>query len=289
MRLNRTLLAAIAGAAALAGASVWQASAADTVPISEVSHIHGIALDPTDPERLYLATHFGVWRTAPDGTATRISEAQDDFMGFTPHPQDPDVFLASGHPAQGGNLGFIRSEDAGVSWSQVSPGANGPVDFHAMDVSPADPNVVYGLYGNLQVSFDGGQSWRVKGAPPADVYDIAASARDAATVYAATSAGLMISRDAGASWEPAGSASQPASLVEVGEDGTVYAFVVGQGLLRATEESLAWEPVSTAFGQAVLLHLAIDPADPNRLFVVTSEGAVLASPDAGQSWAPVAG
>ncbi len=118
MRLNRTLLAAIAGAAALAGASVWQASAADTVPISEVSHIHGIALDPTDPERLYLATHFGVWRTAPDGTATRISEAQDDFMGFTPHPQDPDVFLASGHPAQGGNLGFRTLGRAGAKSRQ---------------------------------------------------------------------------------------------------------------------------------------------------------------------------
>lgn len=288
IRFNRTRLAALMGAAALAAAAVWQASAADTVPISEVSHIHGVAVDPTDPARLYLATHYGLWRTAADGTASRISEVQDDFMGFTPHPESPGVFLASGHPATGGNLGFIRSEDAGVTWRQVSPGAGGPVDFHAMDVSPADPNVVYGAYGNLQVSFDGGKTWRVKAAPPADVYDIAASAQEAATVYAATSAGLMLSRDAGASWESAGSAPQPASLVEVGEDGAVYAFVVGQGLLRATEGDLAWEPVSNTFGQAVPLHLAIDPADPKRLFAVTSEGEVLASSDAGRSWAPVA-
>jgi photosystem II stability/assembly factor-like uncharacterized protein len=288
IRLNRMLPLAFVGAV-LAGIITWQVSAERTVPISQVSHIHGMAVDPADPSRLLLATHYGLYRATPDGTTTRISETQDDFMGFTAHPQDRHVFFASGHPAQGGNLGFIRSEDGGKTWRQISPGANGPVDFHAMDVSPADPNVVYGLYGDLQVSFDGGENWRVVGPPPAEIFSLAASAQDAATLYAATRAGLMVSRDGGGSWEPAHLMRQPATVVDVAADGTAYAFVVGHGLLRTAEPSLLWLTVNNAFGERVLLHLAIDPTDSNRVFAATSDGAVLESTDGGEGWSPFGG
>src|SRR3546814_5804623 len=65
-------------------------------------------------------------------------------MGFTPHPADPEVLYASGHPAGGGNLGFIVSRDGGQSWAKLSDGAGGPDDFHQMDISKADPQVIYG-------------------------------------------------------------------------------------------------------------------------------------------------
>ena len=285
----RRSIAAFTGAVALAGILAWQASAERTVPISEVSHIHGMAVDPSDPSRLLLATHYGVWRTAPDGTATLVSDTQDDFMGFTAHPEDADVFFASGHPARGGNLGFIRSDDGARTWTEISPGANGPVDFHAMDVSPADPNVVYGLYGDLQISFDAGETWRVAGTPPADVIGLAASAEDPFTLYAATRAGLLVSRDGGKSWEAAYAARQPASAVEVAQDGTAYAFVVGEGLLRRSQPRQPWQPVNNDFGDRVLLHLTVDPADPSRVFAVTDSGAVLASSDGGESWAAFEG
>src|SRR3546814_10407020 len=89
-------------------------------------------------------------------------------MGFTPHPADPEVLYASGHPAGGGNLGFIVSRDGGQSWAKLSDGAGGPVDFHQMDISKADPQVIYGVFVELQKSTDGGQSWsRVGPAPEA--------------------------------------------------------------------------------------------------------------------------
>src|SRR3546814_9243858 len=55
------------------------------------THFHGIAVDPRNPDRLYLATHHGFFAVGPDGVAQQISETEDDFMGFTPHPSDPDV------------------------------------------------------------------------------------------------------------------------------------------------------------------------------------------------------
>ena len=56
-----------------------------------------------------------------DGTATRVSPAQD-FMGFSPDPAEAMSYYASGHPAGGGNSGFLHSADGGATWKQLSPG-----------------------------------------------------------------------------------------------------------------------------------------------------------------------
>jgi photosystem II stability/assembly factor-like uncharacterized protein len=274
-------------AALLGGTLAFEGAAAERIALSEVSHIHGIAVDSRDPSRLFLATHHGIFLTSPDATAQRVSEDRSDYMGFTPNPADPQVLFASGHAAGGGNMGFIVSRDGGATWTRVSPGADGPVDFHAMDVSAADPSVVYGLYGSIQVSRDAGKTWEVSGDAPDDIFDLAASALDANLVYAATRRGLMVSRDAGRSWDSTGPEGQPATMVQVGPNGTVYAFVYGTGLMKAPAAALSWRPVSTEFGERVLLHLAIDRDDPNRMFAVTDEGRVLASTNGGKKWTPL--
>jgi photosystem II stability/assembly factor-like uncharacterized protein len=284
-RLTSLATAGALGAMAVLGTSWWQSQAAKGIPIADVSHLHGIAVDASDPSRLYLATHYGVFRTTPDGMAEQVSDNANDYMGFTAHPTEPGTFFASGHPSTGGNMGVIVSQNGAQNWEELASGVDGPVDFHAMDVSAADPNVLYGLYGDVQVSRDAGKTWEVAGSPPADVFDISASAIDPETLYAATRSGLMVSRDGGKSWTATGPEGQPASMVQASAaDGSVYAFVVGSGLMKTPGSALNWQPVANEFGDAVLLHLAADPSDANRLFAVTNEGKILASTDGGQSW-----
>jgi photosystem II stability/assembly factor-like uncharacterized protein len=252
------------------------------------THIHGIAVDRADPARLYIATHHGLFVLGSDGAARQISERADDFKGFTPHPSDAGRLFASGHPAAGGNLGFIASIDGGASWTQLSPGAGGPVDFHQMDVSPVDPDVVYGVYGDLQVSRDGGRSWSVVRSAPDELIDLAASPSAADRLYAATGRGLLVSTDAGNSWGPAHVTTQPATMVQSGADGRLFAFILGQGLLVTEGENLgAWRVLADDFGERVLLHFAADPTDASRLFAVTHQGDLLTSVDAGKTWAPL--
>lgn len=246
LRKNSFIITGGLAVALVAGTAWWQSQAAKSVPISEVSHIHGIAVDRADSARLYLATHYGVYQTSPDGTAERVSDNSSDYMGFTPHPTESELFYASGHPASGGNMGVLVSRDGGRTWEKLAAGAGEAVDFHAMAVSPADPNVIYGLYGDVQVSRDGGKTW-----------------------------------------ETAGLQRQPATMVETAPDGSIFAFAVGSGLMKAPAAALAWQPVANSFGERVLLHLAIAPGNQSRMFAVTREGEILTSTDGGVNWAPL--
>ncbi len=287
MTITMVKKAAATGVIALAVATFGFTftAAAETISVAELprhTHIHGLAVDGQDPSRLLIATHHALFRAGKDGKAERISEVQD-FMGFNPHPSDPSTLYASGHPAKGGNLGFLASTDQGRTWKQVSPGVNGPVDFHQMTVSPADPKTIYGSYGGLQISCDAGRTWKLVGPGPEKLIDLAASARSAETLYAATEAGLLVSADAGATWKPLLEGS-PVTLVEVTPDGTLYAFVMDRGLVRAPEGLQEFETLTNDIGGGFLLHLAVDPTNPDRLFAATGRGRVLASSDRGRTW-----
>lgn len=224
-----------------------------------------------------------------DGRAQRISEVRD-YMGFTAHPTDATVLFASGHPIGGGNLGFIVSRDGGRTWTKLSDGIGGPVDFHQMDVSKADPRVLYGVYQSLQRSTDGGKTWQLVGPAPADIIALAASSIEINTLYAATQSGLQQSMDGGRTWKAL--SDRPTTMVHVTRDGTVYAFMIGTGLVRTSERNVAWQALGKGFGDEYILHLAADPRDPTRLYAVTHNSrtrvqGVIASQDGGERWAPL--
>lgn len=259
--------------------------AQETVPVGALvgqTHVHGVAFDPGDPTFVFVATHHGLYRVSPDGMAERVSPIQD-FMGFSPQPGGATVLFASGHPAGGGNLGFIVSTDGGRTWQQRSLGVGGPVDFHQMAASPADPNVVFGVYGAIQKSNDAGMTWSITGQAPPGMVDLAASAVDADTIYAATENGLYVSRNAGANWRPL-IRGTTVSLVDVAPDGSIYTFALGQGLLRAADDESEFVPIGSTWVDPYLFHLAVDPTDPLHFLAATASGRILRSVDGGINW-----
>src|SRR3546814_5639461 len=124
-----------------------------------------------------------------------------------------------------------------------------------MDISKADPQVIYGVFGELQKSTDGGQSWSRVGPAPEGIIGLAASSIDADRLYAATRSGLLVSIDGGQSWRPAHDSQQLASMVQVTPGGTGYAFIAGSGLLQAEEQGFQWAPVRNELGGDLVLHL----------------------------------
>lgn len=294
MKQKRILAYALVGAVALTAAGIVASRTFSTgdetvTTLATETHFHGLSVDSSDPTRVYLATHHSFYVVSADGKARRLSETRDDFMGFTPHPTDASILYASGHPEAGGNLGFIMSSDGGHSWRKISGGAGGPVDFHQMDLSKADPKVIYGVHGGIQKSTDGGKSWTITGAAPEGLIDLAAGSMPD-RLYAATQQGLLGSADSGKSWKSAYASRQPVTMVHATSGGELYAFVVGTGLIHADEQDLNWKIAGGGFSGQYVLHLAVAPANLRRLYAVTFNPAdrsqsLLTSADGGENWA----
>ncbi len=260
-------------------------------PEQAISHGHGLAVDVKDPNKLYIATHYGLLLLENEKDLYRIGKSRDDYMGFSVHPTEPNVFLTSGHPAHGGNLGFQKSEDGGITWKKISNGVNGPVDFHAMAVSPVNPNLIYGWYaGNLQRSEDQGESWEIVNRDLLAVY-LVADSQDENTVYAATprGQGVIVSRDKGISW---------ASLSSELEGGAVSAIAVHPkdanvllvfseklgGLGKSADQGKTWQKVNEKFSGEAVFYIAFDKNNPNTVYAFTRENKLYKSLNTGDTW-----
>jgi hypothetical protein len=113
--------------------------------------LHTIILDPSDPERMYIAiSAAGAFRT-DDGGATGSRSTRGCVSEFIPdptaevghcvhhmamHPRGRDVLFMQKH------WDVMRSDDAGENWREVS--GNLPTDFgFAIDVHAHEPETIY--------------------------------------------------------------------------------------------------------------------------------------------------
>jgi photosystem II stability/assembly factor-like uncharacterized protein len=194
--------------------------------------LHTILLDPSDPERIFVAiSAAGAFRT-DDGGATW----QPINRGLT-SAQLPDpnaevghcVHRLAMHPARPQRLymqkhwDVMRTDDAGEHWDEIS--GNLPTDFgFAIDVHAHEPDTIYvvpiksdaehfPLDGQLRVyrSRTGGNEWEAltNGLPQRDCYvnvlrdAMAVDALDPCGVYFGTTGGAVYSSpDAGEHWSP---------------------------------------------------------------------------------------
>ncbi len=194
--------------------------------------LHTILLDPSDPERIFIAiSAAGAFRTDDAGKTWRPinrglkSESIPDpnaevghcVHRITMHRSRPGVLFMQKH------WDVMRSDDAGESWHEVS--GNLPTDFgFLIDVHAHEPDIIYVIpiksdsehyppEGKLRVyrSRTGGHDWEAltKGLPQRDCYvnvlrdAMAVDSLDPCGVYFGTTGGqVYVSADAGDSWAP---------------------------------------------------------------------------------------
>ena len=246
-------------------------------PTDEFGHIHSLDVNPAD-DRLYVATHNGVFVLAADGFE-RVGDGAQDTMSFT--IAGPDRFLISGHPApeSGGpaHLGLTESTDAGLTWQPLS--LEGEADFHALEVAG---DRVYGVDSQsslLKASSDGKQ-WRDLGQLPA--IDVAADPDDAERLLLTDGRGSLVqlevsgqprlvesaprlvlldwvtsnllvgvgpdgavhrSGDGGKSWQETGSLPEPPTALTATE--TRWYAATGAQILSSTDEGKTWTEVGS--------------------------------------------
>lgn len=263
-------------------------------PEQTITHGHGLAVDVQDPNKLYIATHHGLLLLVNEKDLYRVGQSQDDYMGFSVHPTESNIFFSSGHPSLGGNIGFQKSEDSGITWEKISDGMDGPVDFHAMAVSPVNPNLVYGWYqGNLQRSIDQGKTWEIVNRDLLPV-SLAADSQDENTVYAATpqGQGVMISKDKGVTWTSLSPEleSGAVSIIAVHPKDTNILLTFSErlgGLGKSIDQGKTWQPISENFNNETILYLAFDKNSSGVLYALTDQNAIYKSADTGETWSKI--
>lgn len=266
-------------------------SSATLNPEKTISHAHGLAVDAKDPTKLYIATHHGLMVLVNEKDLYRIGDSRDDYMGFSPHPTEANVFFSSGHPSFGGNIGFQKSDDGGFTWKKVSNGIGGPVDFHAMAVSPVNADLIYGWYqGNLQRSLDQGKTWEIVNRDILAVY-LAADSQDENIVYAATprGQGVLVSRDKGASWISVSKDIEggAVSVVVVHPENPNMLLVFSEklgGLGKSVDAGNTWTKADESFNGETILHIAFDKNNSNVVYALTHENTLYKSTDTGGIW-----
>ncbi len=192
--------------------------------------LHTILLDPSNPERIFIAiSAAGAFRTDDAGQTWKpinrglrsdyipdpTAETGHCVHRIAMHPSRPDVLFMQKH------WDVMRSDDAGESWHEVS--GNLPSDFgFVIDVHAHEPNTIYVVpiksdsehyppEGKLRVyrSQAGGHDWEAltNGLPQRDCYvnvlrdAMAIDALDPCGVYFGTTGGqVYVSPDAGDHW-----------------------------------------------------------------------------------------
>ena len=256
--------------------------------VNSLQDAHGLAVDRKNSSKVYIATHTGLLVMNNDGEFQRAGTALDDYMGFSAHPSDPNTFYSSGHPSRGGNIGFQKSTDGGRTWQKVSNGVAGPVDFHAMTVSQADQNTIYGWYrGQLQRSSDEGKNWQVAPSNIANVIVLATSPTANNTVYAGTVNGLQLSHNQGNTWSGLNLGGVVTALaVDPTSEQELVAYSDGQGLVLSKDSGSTWKKLSSYSG-GMVMHLAYDVQNPTNMYLINQNLEIHKTTDGGETWKKV--
>ncbi len=295
-RIHRRL-SALAVRAALVG-GIGLAGAAGATSHVALPHVHGLAYDASGT-KLYAAVHDGL-AVYSEGRWSLGPGPRHDYMGFAGTRK---FFFTSGHPAPGTRLvnplGLMQSTDGGETW--VRRGLEGESDFHLLAAGfETDAIYVHNPAPNSRMKEAGihhtlnqGLSWRRAAAAGLEgkLHALAAHPTDAGTVAASTDAGLYLSRDHGARFEPVASGAQALGL-RFDVDGKHLWFGSFGGaatLQRISLDGARREDAALPqLGRDAVAHIAQNPARPDEIAIATFERRVFVSRDRGKTWKEIA-
>lgn len=259
----------------------------------ELAHVHGLGIDPSTPEVVFVATHFGLYVHDGDGWERR-SVDHADHMGFSLASEDvvfrsghPDVEMLGADPLERTNLGVQRSVDGGQTWERLTDVLDPPVDFHAMAATRTEPPVLLGWDSSGRGTFrsrDGGERWQRLEADglPEQVLALAATS-DGSVVYASTPQGLHRSLDEGERWEALG--DEVVGYLAVGEDPDLVYASRGEVVLRSSDGGRSWEPTGPEGAEAIV---ALTCSPDGRIVLAADHlNAIWRSDDAAATWSAI--
>lgn len=160
------------------GGETWEA----TLTVDEHTGVNEVIVHPEDPNTLYATTlqrRRHVFTYIGGGPGSSIYKSSDKGktwkkinkglpgvdlgrIGLAISPADPEVIYAIVEAAQGKG-GFYRSTNRGASWQKQGGYSSSGNYYQEIVADPKDVNTIYSMNTWLQVSRDGGKTFKVLG------------------------------------------------------------------------------------------------------------------------------
>ena len=263
----------------------------------ESEAIVSIALHPTNPKILYVATNDAVyksrdggqlWERFPSFSARRVTTVAID-------PQLPATIYA-------GTMGdaVYKSPDGGQHWLPHNVGLKEHVSFVNQFVfHPALSEKIYAAttVGAFYTN-DAGREWeeRMNGMKEVHIVtSIAINPKDPTILYGGTTGGIYRSEDAAMSWKKINNGLIPehelmasmalgVNAIEVDRlnPDVVYAGTT-KGLFRTANKGEQWERIGQSLLEPFISSIVIHPVDSSIIFIGGPAG-VWKSTDSGKTW-----
>jgi photosystem II stability/assembly factor-like uncharacterized protein len=260
--------------------------------------INAIAITPTDTKIVYAGTDDGLYRSNDNGIKwekifSGIGDAERSILFIAVNPGDPDVIYI------GTRAGLFLTGNKGRDWEK---GRNLPSNtvVYYIAVDPSNPHIIYtatdkGLYKSL----DSGAGWNrilKSNFTAEDIIEIetneineiaiekkmssvAIDPADSQTVYVGTFQGLLVSRDAGLTWEAAGSpgliSRNIRHIVINSTDADHLYAATGRGVFRYSKITKSWKELYKGIVTSNMRYLAFAPVARNgspTFWAVTKRG-----------------
>jgi photosystem II stability/assembly factor-like uncharacterized protein len=254
-------------------------------------NITAIALDPTDPDILYVGTaHAGIYKSIDGGTSWKpiisgLGNASVDSLQIA--PGDTSVLYAGLN-----NAGVYKSSDGGEHWIAMNEGAN-PMHISVLIVDPEDTQHLYFAGDSIYEWKDDGP-WKQAKDPkacPVNLHDMIIHPTDSNTLYAADdggqsgicAGGIYQSTDGGRNWVTLVEAEGINDLAIDSILGQyIYATSNNEWIHTSSDSGITWRqnkfPCSA---------LAVDPNNGAVAYCQVESGELMVTRDAGISWQPL--
>ncbi|MGH9606273.1 MAG: WD40/YVTN/BNR-like repeat-containing protein [Terracidiphilus sp.] len=253
-----------------------------------------IVVDSQDPATIYAAgwradrVDGGVWISHDAGRTWRELPGLrgQSVYAFIQSPSDPRTLFA-------GTLeGVFRTTDAGATWEQISPVGDREIhEVQSLAVDPLNPEIVYaGTWHLPWKTVNGGRTWEHidRGLiVDSDVFSMLVDPERPRTVYLSACSGIYKSFDAGLLFHKINGIPSSARRTRVlrqdpKNPDVVYAGTT-EGLYKTDNGGRTFRRMT---GPDVIVNdVYVDPRNPNHVLMATDRGGVLASENAGVSFA----
>ncbi|MFQ5705378.1 MAG: glycosyl hydrolase [Gemmatimonadales bacterium] len=283
------------------GGNTWKA----VLQIDENTGVTDIEFDPSNPDVIYAAAYqrrrriwsllgggpgSGIYKSTDGGESWRkitngLPKGDMGKIGLAVTPADPDIVYAT-IQANDEERGFYRSRDKGESWERRNPyisGGTGPHYYQEIEASPTNPDLVYQMDVFLHVTRDAGATFDYLGTggeKHSDNHTLWIDPANGDHMIAGTDAGLYDTFDEGTTWRHfpnlpvsqfyklALSNAEPFYDILGGAQDLGTLFGPARTANVEGVRNRDWYAPMGADGYSV----AIDPTDPNTLYLETQVG-----------------